>query len=297
VGLERIEGQPRALALLQQALAGDRVAHAYAFVGPPGSGRTSAALAFAAALLCEAGTGCDACRGCRLAQAAQHPDLHLIVPTPPDDKPKGPRAIRIGAVRALERQAALRPVMAPRKVFVIDDAERMTEATPQAFLKTLEEPPPRTIMILVLPRTRALPATVLSRCQIVPFQPRRDAAAEAARVGEALDALAEIRAGGLDVLLRHSQAAERDRDRAEQAIDAYWLLLRDLLLARAGAPPARLGCAGRGEEVAREAGQWSLDALLRGVAACREARQALAVNVTPRLTVELIVDRLARRAV
>jgi len=148
----------------------------------------------------------------------------------------------------------------------------------------------------VLPRARALPATVLSRCQIVPFQPRRDAAGTAAVVGEALDTLGEIRAKGLDALLRHSQSAERDRDRAEQLIDAYWLLLRDLLLAHAGAPPALLGCPERGEEVAQEAGQWSLDALVRGVAACREARQALAVNATPRPTLDIIVDRLARRA-
>jgi DNA polymerase-3 subunit delta' len=296
VGLDAIREQPRATALLRQALGAGRVAHAYAFVGAPGSGRTTAALAFAAALLCERGDGCGACRACRLAEARQHPDLHVIVPTPPEDKPKGPKAIRIDAIRALERQAALRPVMAGRKVFVVDDADRMTEATPQAFLKTLEEPPPRTVMILVLPRARALPATVLSRCQIVPFQPRRDAAGTAARVGEALDTLGEIRTQGLDALLRHSQGAERDRDRAEQLIDAYWLLLRDLLLARAGAPPALLGCAERGEEVAREAGQWSLDALVRGIGACREARQALALNVTPRLTLEIVVDRLARRA-
>jgi DNA polymerase-3 subunit delta' len=296
VGLDAVSGQPRAVALLQQALAADRVAHAYAFVGAPGSGRTTAALAFATALLCERGTGCGACRGCKLADARQHPDLHVIVPTPPDDKPKGPKAIRIGAVRDLERQAALRPVMGGRKVFVVDDADRMTDVTPQAFLKTLEEPPPRTIIILVLPRARALPATVLSRCQIVPFQPRRDAAGTAALVGEAFDALREIRAKGLDALLRHSQAAERDRDRAEQLIDAYWLLLRDLLLVQSGAPPALLGCPERGGEMAEEAGQWSLDALVRGVAACREARQALWLNVTPRLTLEMVVDRLARRA-
>jgi DNA polymerase-3 subunit delta' len=296
VALETIEGQPRAVALLQQALVADRVAHAYAFVGPPGSGRTTAALAFARALLCESRSGCGACRACALAGARQHPDLHVIVPTPPDDRPRGPRAIRIGAVRDLERQAALRPVMAGRKIFVIDDADRMTEATPQAFLKTLEEPPPHTTMILVLPRARALPATVLSRCQIVPFQPRRDAVGIAALVGDALDALGEIRAQGLDALLRHAQAAERDRDRAERLIDAYWLLLRDLLLVQAGAPPALLGCPERGEEMAREAVQWSLDALVSGVAACREARQALVLNVTPRLTIEIIADRLARRA-
>ena len=82
-------------------------------------------------------------RGCSAAAAGSHPDLHVIVPTPPESNPRGARAIRIGAIRELERQASLRPAMARRKVFILDDAERMTDDTPQAFLKTLEEPPPR----------------------------------------------------------------------------------------------------------------------------------------------------------
>src|SRR5712692_11014986 len=123
VALEAIEGQPRAVELLQRALEGGRVAHAYAFVGPAGSGRTTTALAFAQALLCETGLACGQCRGCRLAVAGKHPDLHEIVPTPPESNPKGARAIRIGAVRELEREASLRPVMARQKIFVLDDAD------------------------------------------------------------------------------------------------------------------------------------------------------------------------------
>src|SRR5205809_11268 len=131
------------------------------------------ALAFAQALLCtggreagavggwpeprrEAGVPpCGRCQGCRLAAARVHPDLHLIAPTPPETNPKGARAIRIDAIRGLERQAALRPVMAPRKLFVLDEAERMTGEAAQALLKTLEEPPAGTVLILVLPRARA----------------------------------------------------------------------------------------------------------------------------------------------
>src|SRR5204863_407289 len=79
---------PRVAQLLSRALASGRVAHAYAFIGPAGSGRTAAALAFAGALLCAKG-GCGSCRECRLAVARQHPDLHVIVPTPPEENPKG----------------------------------------------------------------------------------------------------------------------------------------------------------------------------------------------------------------
>jgi DNA polymerase-3 subunit delta' len=291
MALERIEGQPRAVALLRRALEGGRVAHAYAFVGPAGSGRTATALAFAHTLLCETGRACGQCRGCRLALAGKHPDLHVIVPTPPESNPKGARAIRIGAVRALEHEAALRPVMARQKIFVLDDADRMTGESPQAILKTLEEPPAHTVLMLILARTRAVPATVISRCQLVRFAPREDGQAEVR--DEAVALLAEVRDKGVEALFRRSQAFDRDRERAERVIDAMWLFARDLLVARAGGPLALLAHSGQAEMIARESERWTLDGILAVIDLCREAREALAVNVTPRLTVEIVASRLA----
>src|SRR5437867_669575 len=160
--LEAIAGQPRAVEQLSRALEGGRVAHAYAFVGPAGAGRFTTALAFASELL-----AADATRG--------HPDLHVVTPTPPESNPKGARTIRIGAIRELERRASLRPALAARRVLILDEAERMTDDAPQAFLKFLEEPPPATVVILILPRARAVPATVISRCQIVLFRACREA--------------------------------------------------------------------------------------------------------------------------
>jgi DNA polymerase-3 subunit delta' len=291
MALEAIEGQPRAVGLLQRALESGRVAHAYAFVGGAGSGRTAAALAFAQALLCETGAACGRCRECRLAAEQKHPDLHVIVPTPPESNPKGARAIRIGAVRELERQAALRPAMGRHKIFVLDDADRMTGESPQAILKTLEEPPAQTVLILILDRVRAVPATVISRCQLVRFAPRQDSQAEVRE--EAVALLAEVRDKGVDALFRRSQAFDRDRERAERMVDALWLFARDLLVARAGGPAARLIHAGQAEAIAREAERWSLDGLLAVLDTCRRAREALAVNVTPRLTIEIVTSRLA----
>jgi DNA polymerase-3 subunit delta' len=291
-----LEGQPRAVALFGRALASGRVAHAYALVGPPGSGRTTAALIFAEALLCERTTpdgGCGRCRGCVLVGKRQHPDLHVIAPTPPERNPRGPKAIRIDDIRELERGAALRPAMARRKVFVVDDADRMTADTPQAFLKTLEEPPDRTVLILVLPTVRALPATVLSRCQIVRCTPCADPAATEARAG-ALSLVAEVRAKGADALFRRLQTI--DRDKAVVLIDAYWLWCRDLLLIQSGAPPALLAHASVAADIAREAEQWAMGDLLAEITNCRAARAALETNVSPRLTVEVLLSRLATRA-
>jgi DNA polymerase III subunit delta' len=279
VALERIVDQPRAVDLLRRALASDRVAHAYAFVGPAGAGRMTTALAFAEELLA--------------SSSRQHPDLHVVVPTPPESNPRGARAIRIGAIRELERQAALRPAMARRKVFVLDEAERMTGEAPQAFLKTLEEPPAATVIILILPRARAVPATVLSRCQVVRFAPRDDAGAATART-QARELLAEVRTQGVEALFRRSDRLEREK--AEALVDAYWLYCRDLLLAKGGAPAALLVDAEHAAELASEAEGWTIDQILGGVELCRQARESLLRNVAPRLTLEIVLSRLALRA-
>jgi DNA polymerase-3 subunit delta' len=279
VALEAIRDQPRAVELLRRALAGDRVAHAYAFVGPPGSGRMTTARAFAQELL---GGGGD-----------RHPDLHVIVPTPPESNPRGARAIRIDDVRELERQASLRPARGGRRVLILDQAERMTSDTPPVFLKFLEEPPPGTVVILVLPGVRAVPATVISRCQIVRFQPR-DAGRAAAAVGEALALLEAARTEGAAGLFRRTDRL--DRDKAETLVDGCWLLCRDLLLARAGAPAALLSDTAHADALAAEAARWSHDGLLAVIETCRHARETLINNVTPRLTVEAVVGRLLARA-
>jgi DNA polymerase-3 subunit delta' len=278
VALEAIRDQPQAVELLRRALAGDRVAHAYAFVGPPGSGRMTTARAFAHELL---GAG------------PTHPDLHVIVPTPPESNPRGPRAIRIDDIRELERQASLRPARGGRRVLILDQAERMTSDTPPVFLKFLEEPPAGTVVILVLPGVRAVPATIISRCQIVRFQ-RRDAGQAATAVGEALALLEAARAEGAPGLFRRTDRV--DRDRAETLVDGCWLLCRDLLLARAGAPAALLGDAAHAEALAAEAARWSQEGLLAVIETCRHARETLINNVTPRLTVEAVVGRLLARA-
>ena len=289
MALEAIRDQPRAVELLRRALAGNRVAYAYAFVGPTGSGRMTTARAFAQALLCETGKACGKCRACELVGRGQHPDLHVVVPTPPESNPKGARTIRIGAVRELERQASLRPARAGRRVFILDEAERMTDDAPQAFLKFLEEPPPDTVVILVLSGVRAVPATVISRCQIVRFA-ARDTDGAGTAVGEAWALLEAARAEGVAALFRRTDRL--DRDRTEVLIDGCWLLCRDLLLVRAGAPAALLSDPARAEALSAEARHWTDEALVAVVDACRAAREALIHNVTLRLTVETVVNRL-----
>src|SRR5262249_28596507 len=167
-----------------------------------------------------------------------HPDLHVVTPTPPESNPKGARTIRIGAIRELERRASLRPALAARRVLILDEADRMTGDAPQAFLKFLEEPPPATVVILVLSPVRAVPPTVIPRCQTARLRPRRAGAAAAEMATEAAAWIEETRNQGTAALFKRSERV--DRDRAEALIDGCWLFCRDVVLARAGAPPTLL---------------------------------------------------------
>jgi len=285
-----IRGQDEAVALLRRAVASRRVAHAYAFVGPAGAGRRVTALAFAKALAAPRDSGAAA----RIDRGA-HPDVRLIAPTPPEKNPKGPLAVRIEDIREIERLAALRPVEAAWKVFIIDDADRMTGATPQAFLKTLEEPPGHTVIVLILPGLRAMPATVLSRCQIVRFRPRRPEGALALlpdgrdeRYGRALRMLEDAGREGAEAILRTGESLGRDRDGAEALVEACWLRHRDILCREGGGAP-RLSVF----EAPASTVPVAFDDVVRGLAACREAWHALEGNVSPRLTVEVLLSRLA----
>ena len=287
---DRIEGQPRAVEQLRRASAQDRVAHAWAFLGPAGSGRAATALAFAAALVCEQ-RGCGACRPCRMVEAKQHPDVHVILPTPPASNPKGARMVRIDAVRELEREASLRPVMAPRKVFIVTEVDRMTEDAPQAFLKTLEEPPDRTVIVLLLARARSVPATVLSRCHVVRFGARAIEPPAERETARAL--LADARDKGIAAVFAKFDRSRPDREDAEAIVDAWWHWCRDLMVLKAGAPAGLLTDPDHAAELSAEAERWSERELEAAIAACREAREGLLVNVAPRLTLEVLLSRLA----
>ena len=294
MALDAIRDQAEAVTLLRRAIAAERVAHAYAFVGPEGSGRKATALAFASALVAPQG-GPAAAR----VERGRHPDVHLLGPTPPPSNPKGTPALRIEAIRELERRASLKPAEAAWKVFIVDEAEKMTVSTPQALLKTLEEPPARTVIVLVLSQLRALPATVLSRCQVVRFRPRLVAGTPALFPdvsGEAparsLRLLAEAREQGVEAILRLGDQVGRDRPAAEAFVQACWLWHRDLLCAAPGAP----GLAVFGESAAKAGGPRSLDQVLGALRDCREAWFALQGSVSPRLSVEVLLGRLTGKA-
>jgi DNA polymerase III subunit delta' len=132
--------------------------HAWLFTGPPGSGRSVAARAFAAALLC-ANQGCGQCPSCHQVAAGSHADLLLVRP---DGLSYGVRQ-----TRDLVLRAAAAPVYGRWRVVLFEDADRATEQAANALLKAIEEPAPRTVWLLCAPFADDLPTTIRSRCRLV----------------------------------------------------------------------------------------------------------------------------------
>ncbi len=163
---ETLVGQQDALVMLQTAArrsqTGDTNAamtHAWLFTGPAGSGRSVAALAFAAALQCEQG-GCGECHACHTTLAGSHADVRRVVP----------EGLTIGVddMRALVLRAASSPTVGRWQILLIEDADRLTEAAANALLKVVEEPAARTIFLLCAPSIHPddVSVTLRSRCRL-----------------------------------------------------------------------------------------------------------------------------------
>ncbi|BBI30627.1 DNA polymerase III subunit delta' [Cohnella abietis] len=178
MSFQQISGQDRAKALLQNALATRKIAHAYLFAGPSGSGRREMANAFAQALFCERGgnDACGECLECRKILHGNHPDLHVV-------SPDG-ATVKIEQIRVLQRELSYRSVGAGYKVYIIEGAETMTVPAANSLLKFLEEPPSPVVAILISPSAQTVLPTILSRSQLIAFVPGDREALEKALVAE-----------------------------------------------------------------------------------------------------------------
>ncbi len=165
---DRLSDTPRVRDTIMAAAAAARgigdpraMTHSWLFTGPPGAGRSTTAVAFAAALVCTDPDeiGCGRCKGCLDAFADSHTDIVHVVPQE--------LVIHVEAMRDIVHQAARLPTVARWRVIIIDDADRFTEQAADAFLKTVEEPPARTVIILSAPSTdpEDFSQTLRSRCR------------------------------------------------------------------------------------------------------------------------------------
>jgi DNA polymerase III subunit delta' len=155
---DHLVGQRPVIGALRQAAAGHGMTHAWLFTGPPGSGRSNAAVAFAAALQCESG-GCGECHECRTVLGSSHADVAVVR----TEK----LTIGVKEVRDLVRRAALTPMGRRWQIIIVEDADRLTEQACNALLKAIEEPNGRTVWMLCAPTVEDVLPTIRSRCRLV----------------------------------------------------------------------------------------------------------------------------------
>ena len=180
-----ILGQPQAVDVLQRAATGDRVAGAYLFSGPEGVGKATCARVLAAALNCETvpGLGChdtERCSSCHKFLQGTHPDLIQL-------SPDG-QFIKIDQVRALEELLSFAPHEGRHRLVLIDGADRLNTNAANALLKSVEEPRPRTLFVLVSSAAHRVTATLVSRCQRVRFVPLEQEVVLSILAGKELEA-------------------------------------------------------------------------------------------------------------
>lgn len=255
------------MGLLQRALRGGRLPHAFVFCGPEGVGRESVARAFAQVLLCadpqerawegEGGRlwglatlreACGVCEPCVLTAAGTHPDLHVVHRHlhryHPDAAVRQRRGARLGVdvIRHFLTEPATRAAYrGGRKVFIVAEAERLSEAAQNALLKTLEEPPGDAVIILIAESRENLLPTIRSRCQAIPFGLLPEAFV-AARLREEIEGLEEDEAGFLAAMFggRIGPAVRAHElgilEHREALLSAVLALVREMGEARSGKP-------------------------------------------------------------
>lgn len=223
-------GHKWAVELLRGAIVNERVGHAYLFTGPEKVGKTTLARLFAQALNCEAEDPvqrpCGACRPCRLIAADHHPDVRLVEA---EVSSRGQRSLKIDQIRELQQGLSLAAYEARWKVALLPHFDAASLGAANAFLKTLEEPPARVVLLLTAPEGDTLLPTISSRCRVLTLRPlpvaeiatalqrRWQVPPEKARL---LAHLADGRMGwALEALAQPAQLAERE-EQLEQLHEA-----------------------------------------------------------------------------
>lgn len=323
-----ILGHEWAVSLLQRHITGDTLRQAYLFTGPRGVGRRTLALKLAQAVNClqppAPGEFCSACRACKQIALMQHPDLSVT-----QAESEG-GTLKVDQVRELQRSLSLAPYEARSRVALILRFEEAHPSAANALLKTLEEPPPKVILLLTAQNAESLLPTIVSRCEVIRLRPlpldvaaeglqtRWNASPEEARLlahlsggrpGFAVHLLQspdqmERRKAGLDDLLRllrasrverfaYADPASKDKDSLRSTL-LHWLSFwRDALLQTSGAasPLANLDYA---QPIAELASRSTLPAARRAVAALERTLDLLDKNVNTRLALEVLLLNLPR---
>ena len=315
---DAIIGHHQILKQLYHAIASNRVAGAYLFVGVANVGKETVALNFAKSINCRTSDegACGTCLSCRKADDGNHPDLQII-------RPSG-AWIKIDQIRELQKRIIYRPLEGVRKVYILTEAERMNLEAANCLLKTLEEPPADSGLILLTTNLDALLPTIRSRCQIIPFHPLvvselaghlmerfdidqsqalRVAATTGGAVGKALTLLQD--GASFDEEIPEIMIANNRLDafriaekwtQQPEALDHLVTWYRDLVLLHQGAPADLLTHVHHVEKLKQLTVRYSRLQLQSAIKAIFETKVMLQRNVNATLALEVLALKLLRAA-
>jgi len=312
-------GHQKNIEMLQNALKNGRIARAYLFAGPANVGKEFAAITFAKALNCLRAEpdSCDKCISCRKIDDGNHPDVRLI-------RPDGTR-MKIDQIRDLQKQISYRPMEGRYKVYILTNVEQMTIQAANSFLKTLEEPPGSSVLILLTANYSGLLTTIQSRCRagLLKFSPmpQEELAAELmgrfnlphsrakqiallseGKIGIALDAVQEdsivVEPDIPEVLKRPDtiktfKIAEELNDKQPESLDVLLTWYRDLFLIKQGSPPEMLTYSDKFSDLMQLASGYSRIQLQDAIRTIMNAKDQLRRNVNSMLAMEVMALKLA----
>lgn len=327
-----IIGHSNIVSYLQNNLANGKVSHAYLFVGPRHLGKTLVAQNFINSLVCEnlhQGKGlvpCGQCQCCQQVANRLHPDIFWVEREINEKKGKLKKNISIEQMRELQNKLSLHSFLNSYKVAVINEAESLNQEAANSLLKTLEEPTPKTVIILLATSIYSLPRTIVSRCQIIKFLPvsekeifehlkslkveRKKAkvltALAAGLPGKAINYLKEpetytdfsqqikqlIFLMQADINDRFKTVGElisgNDADALKDILVSWTKVLRDLILIK-NSIPSLISNLNLTSDLTKLAQNYKSDDLLKMVLGINLAKRYLAANVNPRLILENLV--------
>jgi DNA polymerase-3 subunit delta' len=315
-------GHSRPIELLQRAIKNDKVGHSYLFLGDEGIGRKFVALQFAKAINCleggsEKGDACDHCISCKKIDQHLHPDVLFL-------EPEG-QTLKVEQVREMHRDLAYRPYEGKRRVCILIAADRMAPNMSNTLLKTLEEPPLHTVIILLANNSRFMLPTILSRCHPIRFNPlpvqmvskwlmeckglseeeaHLMASLSEGSLGRALEIREEIQEVPREELLRGlvglkslslqkmenwTDSLPTHRENLLLILEVSKTLLRDLIMVKILKDGSKLIHSDLLKEMDRMAKNWNLPSLLKRMDALHQTTLAIRSNANTTLALEAMM--------
>jgi DNA polymerase-3 subunit delta' len=323
---DHIYGHKKQIEILKSAILNDRVSHAYLFVGIDGVGKRTVAFALARALNClhRKGEGCEQCASCKKIDHDNHPDIRVVVPEKD--------YILINQIRQLQREMSFALYEASYRVVIFDSAEKMNPAAANCLLKVLEEPPKRTVIVLVSKALHLLLPTIISRCQKIGFNPLPlDIVTKAVlaqgkadeKTAVAIAGLSEGSLGrafellenpyvqerktllgriltfseeGISELFNLADTLSKNKDDFQKSLEAVKTLFRDLLIWRHFQDRNFLINRDLDEEIEKAASRFNTKAIIRMMEVVGEVQMLLERNINNKLLAEKVLLEMRKVA-